>query len=439
MMKEFLDRKDGVFNLPEKVSIQKSLLEDLKLIKNNKFKSKDLLLDKMVQFVRIIDKSNIFNKDIDVVVLKKMFNSNYILIRDLLENNSIIEVNHFYTFTDYSQVKRYKISDKYLEDTKYVSYLTSSKKYYNKLIREDFKNRQEVWKNTLARTSVKTCLNIDFKTLDWFSNKAKELNKVGYRTKGRELVYKKDKQNEKSFIINTGNKPFKYNPPKTYAIIEEHLTAYDRLIGDGTSLPIPVIKRRVYSVLNLIPKWIRLELTIRGQRFKSIDLPGAHINILLNDLLGSKISYSHNDIVKYIISLGDTRDYRLIRNEVKINILKWLNSKSRYKKDDNLRNFDKGNIKKYFDKYYPGFTSAILQHRNDSKLPIEEKHKATSRYAIDKEVQIFTNLINKLPHLEDRLMPIHDEVMCLEENYDEVKTTLKEVLKEMNYNNFNIN
>lgn len=230
--------------------------------------------------------------------------------------------------------------------------------------------------NPIARNLILMYPNVELPTLAEIEAQAKRLVKSGYVTKKGKLLTFLNKH-PKTYFKNYEHRSFVEDAVEIYSYLTQQ---------SGFIIPNPSEENaggRVYDSLNLMPTWIRNLVRYKGEPLVELDFTCLHPNIACT-LYGGKSEYlKHNDLVE---ELGLSVD------AVKKEHLSFFNKKVVQMKQSPL--FE------YYNKLEPIMMQNIINDKiyNNEYIHKSDKHKITSKRMFTMEVQIMTNVIEKLNH-----------------------------------------
>ncbi|MEH6703316.1 MAG: hypothetical protein V7691_00850 [Galbibacter orientalis] len=294
--------------------------------------------------------------------------------------------------------KQYKLTDKFHEKD-LTTYKLKNPDSISKRKQLILEKQKEAKKNPIGKNLLSVYGRITIPSNEEIIKHGKELIKQGYKTK-------KGKQ-----LSSLNKKPKKhYKDRENRSFIEDSIKKFKHLTSHGYMTPIIGDSKsggRVFDSFNLMPSWIRELCLIDGEKIVELDFTALHPNIAIS-IYGGKIKYlTHQDVAK---SLGKEI------KEVKREHLAFFNKNPKHMKKSILFN--------YYKKNEPKMLNKILQDKT------RNGYKSTSRLLFKKEVDIMSEVIEKLNREDIYVLYVYDALYCKESDSDRVKEVMDKTRKD---------
>lgn len=286
---------------------------------------------------------------------------------------------------------------------------TNSFEFYELVSPEVINNRKQailahlrkVADNSIVRNLLKLYPNLTFPEKKVLEAKAKQLVKKKYTNRKGQLLRFRNKHADSYFkdIENT-------------VFVEDHLELFDRYVT--MHLRIPSIGDdksggRVVDSLVLLPKWIREEILIDGERIVECDYQCLHPNIAFS-IYGGGFKYLTHQIVADYLGI----DVKMVKR----GHLKFFNQR--------LKSMIKNPVFRYYIENHEG----LLKSFGGEKIK-NNTHKITSKRLFAKEVKLMTKVIKKLNGTSIYGIYVYDALYVKESDSIMVTDVMNAVAKEM--------
>ena len=319
-----------------------------------------------------------------------------------LENGAIIEC-------DYKKVSgtknyHYRLGSWYLDKKVHAYKLKTdtAKKFLYKHYLKAFARASE---NPICRNLFNLYVDLRLPTIEEIELEATRLIKEGFRNKKGKKLTRRNKH---------ANSYFKNYEELTF--VEDAVEIYNYLTNQK-GIMIPTIGGeasggRIVDSFTLMPGWIRNLVTINGKKLRECDYSCLHPNIALSLYGGRSQFLTHEQLAKYI---------ELDVLEVKKEHLSFFNKQ--------LWQMKKSPLFRYYQQKEPWMLDNLINEKlNNETADKYEKHKITSRRLFQKEVEIMTDVIERLNKQGVYVMYVYDALFCQPKHFDLVKDTMDRVI-----------
>lgn len=330
-----------------------------------------------------------------------------------LKKKPLLEVRHSYSVGNYSKMYRLSEDFRCKGVQRYVVKSERARRVLENFRRRTLKRRVV---NEIVVNQINLYSKLELPTEEHLFEVAKQRVKEGYRnSKGKLLVFKKDIEEKKL-------------DPKKYSIVEDDIIRYIRITFGGEMF-FPIVSEeaaggRVTDVINLLPKWIRMELRIDGEEVVEVDYNCLHPNIALSlygD--GSKKNVNHDIIAK---------ELNISRLEAKIEHLSFFNRPITSGRINGV--YIRGMKDSPLWEYYASKELKMLEKVCREKAGQGYEYRKTTRRLFSKEVEIMHDCIKKFKVLDIHASYIYDAFLCKKSDYDKVKQVMDSVAYEHGIN-----
>jgi len=281
--------------------------------------------------------------------------------------------------------------------------------YYELLTPEVINNRQQailahlrqIAENNIVCNLLKIYPKLSFPNTEILEIKAKKLVKQKYKNRKGQVLKFRNKHPD-SYFTQIENIVF----------VEDHLVLYNRYVTKHLRLPSIGDDKsggRVVDSFVLLPKWIREEILIDGERIVECDYQCLHPNIAFSIYGGDCKFLTHQKVADY---LG------LDVKEVKRGHLKFFNQRP------------KSMVKNPVFKYYEDNHEGLLLKFAEEKLK-NDNHKITSKKLFAKEVELMSRVIERLNSINIYGIYVYDALYVKESDSALVKDVMNEVAVEL--------
>lgn len=235
-----------------------------------------------------------------------------------------------------------------------------------------------------------------------------ELNK-----KAKRLV-KEKYTNRKGQVLKFRNKhPDSYfKDIENIVFVEDHLSMFERYITNHLRLPTIGDDKsggRVVDSLVLLPKWIREEILIDGERIVECDYQCLHPNIAFSIYGGGFKFLTHQTVADYLAV-----DVKVVKR----GHLKFFNQR--------IQSMQKNPVFSYYKENHEG----LLKSFREEKIK-NNTHKITSKRLFAKEVKLMTKVIEKLNRAEIYGIYVYDALYVKESDSITVGDVMNKVALDM--------
>jgi hypothetical protein len=314
--------------------------------------------------------------------------------------------------SDYIDVKKNNLGyDDYKEGEKCRDFrLTeTSSSYYKLTTPEVINNRKQailahlrnIAENKIVGNLLKTYPKISFPTKEVLETKAKKLVKQNFANRKGQVLKYRNKHPDSYF-----------NDIENIVFVEDHLVLFDRYITKHLRLPSIGDDKsggRVVDSLVLLPKWIREEILIDGERIVECDYQCLHPNIAFSIYGGDCKFLTHQKVADYL---------DIDVKEVKRGHLKFFNQRP------------KSMLKNPVFKYYEDNHEGLLLKFAEEKLK-KDNHKITSKRLFSKEVELMSKVIESLNQADIYGIYVYDALYVKDSDSIKVKQVMNAVAIEM--------
>lgn len=313
-----------------------------------------------------------------------------------LETGSILLCDH--KFKKGAKSFHYRLGDAYLGKgiTTYQLKSSVAQELLNNNNKRLFKNAME---NPICNNLVHFYHDITLPTVAEIMQRGKELVKMKYITKkGKRLVFRNKHAN--SYFKN----------PQELSFVEDDIKLYQYLTKNGLRIPIAgndISGGRVVDSFTLMPSWIREMIKIGGCSYTEADYVCLHPNIACALYGGGQTFITHLDLAK---TCGIDKDI------VKEQHLSFFNKKVWQMKQSPLYNS--------YMTHEPGMMQKIITEKLESPM----KHNITSMRMFKKEVEIMTDVIQKLNQEGIYLGYVYDALFCQPKYANRIKEVMNETI-----------
>lgn len=358
-------------------------------------------LNQLVNYYYIYDDDDRYSfKYLKADYLRKLLpkkNNLYKQIKNALINLNILETNEMYKKN--VQSIGYRINPDFLKKGLIVYEVKSKyiQNRINKLDEERLKNN-----NVIVNNLINFYQELEFPSRKEVIAKGTEMCKNKINIKGKRFT-----------CLNKHSKKY-YDEPKNKMFLEDSLKKYDYLILKLKKLKIPQPGKeesgyRVYDSLNLLPKWIRGMIKYKGEFLIELDFQCLHPNIAQSLYNGSGRYITHENIsIETEIPLYEVKKAHLSLFNMPV-----------YKMRFNIL-YDY-----YKDNYLNMMNNIIYEKSSNTTVDEKDRHKITSQKLFKKEVEIMTDIIERLNQKNIYVMYVFDALYVHPNDK-------KEVLKIMN-------
>ena len=335
------------------------------------------------------------------IQVKKSNDNTYVVknVVDVLISSGLIEIRKDINGYDYyteGKCREFRLTTKNL---KYYQ-LTTNQVIFNRKQAILFHLRN-IAENSIVNNLLRLYPRLTFPTLEELKIKAKRLVKVKYT-------------NRKGQFLKFRNKhPVSYfKDIENIVFVEDHLSMYEGYVMNLLRLPTIGDHKsggRVVDSMVLIPKWIREEILIDGERIVECDYQCLHPNIAFSIYDGDCKFLTHQIVADY---LGI--DVKI----VKLGHLKFFNQMAQTMKKNPVF------------QYYEDNHESLLVKFAEEKMN-NNNHKITSMKLFNKEVALMAKVIEKLNRVEIYGIYVYDALYVKRSDSAKVKDVMNETALEM--------
>jgi hypothetical protein len=337
------------------------------------------------------------------IQVKKSNDNTYVVkqVIDVLISSGLVEIKKDINgYDDYTEGKcrEFRLNTKIL---KYYQ-LTTNQVIFNRKQAILFHLRN-IAENSIVKNLLRLYPSLTFPTLEELNKKAKRLVKEKYTNRKGQFLKFRNKHPD-SYFKDIENIVF----------VEDHLLMYERYVINHLRLPTIGDDKsggRVVDSLVLIPKWIREEILIDGERVVECDYQCLHPNIAFSIYGGDCKFLTHQIVADY---LGI--DLKIVKQ----GHLKFFNQRAEYMK--------KNPVFKYYEDNHP----SLLVKFAEEKM-MKKNHKITSKKLFDKEVQLMSCVIKKLNRANIYGIYIYDALYVKDSDSKKVVDIMNEVALTMGF------
>ena len=337
------------------------------------------------------------------IQVKKSNDNTYVVkqVIDVLISSGLVEIKKDINgYDDYTEGKcrEFRLTTKIL---KYYQ-LTTNQVIFNRKQAILFHLRN-IAENSIVKNLLRLYPSLTFPTLEELNKKAKRLVKEKYTNRKGQFLKFRNKHPD-SYFKDIENIVF----------VEDHLLMYERYVINHLRLPTIGDDKsggRVVDSLVLIPKWIREEILIDGERVVECDYQCLHPNIAFSIYGGDCKFLTHQIVADY---LGI--DLKIVKQ----GHLKFFNQRAEYMK--------KNPVFKYYEDNHP----SLLVKFAEEKM-MKKNHKITSKKLFDKEVQLMSCVIKKINRAKIYGIYIYDALYVKESDSKKVVDIMNEVALTMGF------
>jgi hypothetical protein len=382
-LKRHLERNKSLLNKIDSdtiIAIEKCLLVASNLTNDKKYDEWKSLCSEILQ-----------------IQVKKGNDNTYFVrnIVDVLLQTGFVEIkkdNHGYDIFTEGKCRDFKLTN-------------TSIKYYKLTTKQVIYNRQKaiifhlrkIAENIIVNNLLRLYPRLTFPSLESLNQKAKKLVKEKYSNRKGQVLKFRNKHPDSYF-----------KEIEQIVFVEDHLSMYDRYVTKCLRIPTIGDNKsggRVVDSLVLIPKWIREEILIDGERIIECDYQCLHPNIAFS-IYGGDCKFLTHQIVSDYLGI----DVKIIKK----GHLKFFNQRAEY--------MQKNPVFKYYEDNHIGllvkFAEEKLKRRN---------HKITSKKLFGKEVELMSKVIKKLNRANIYGIYVYDALYVKQSDSEKVKDIMNEV------------
>ncbi|AWM13900.1 hypothetical protein DI487_08515 [Flavobacterium sediminis] len=306
--------------------------------------------------------------------------------------------NESYLSNEFS--KSYKLNS-YFDTDSLVSYSLKNEDLISKKRKKHLERLSQTIQNPIGKNLLEVYKNIELPTNKQIEIKASTLIKDDFETKKGKLLTRLNNRKREN-IKDFKNKSF----------VEDNIKQFNYLTKNGFFMPsIGDLKSggRVVDSFTLMSSWIRELVIIDGEKIVEVDFKALHPNLAMKIYNGSTKFIKHQDLAN---TLGITLQ------EVKREHVSFFNRR--------ISGMKRSPLYDYYNQYESELLKNIIADKKGSKY----RHKVTSMKLFQLEVQIMTEVIQRLNKQEIYVLYIYDALGCKESEVDIVKKTMNEVILE---------
>jgi hypothetical protein len=211
--------------------------------------------------------------------------------------------------------------------------------------------------------------------------------------------------------LNKHSKDY-FKDAKQCSFVEDAEAIYEYLTSNGLMVPHVSSEKnggRVIDSITLMPSWIRRLIKVNGRKLIEADYTCLHPNNAMTLYNGHTEFLTHKHISEYL---------ELEVLDVKRMHLSFFNDTTHQMKLSPLW------------KYYEAHESVMLGNLVREKLNSEFKHRITSRRLLKKEVEIMTDVIQRLNSMGIYVGYVYDALLCIPKHRYAVEDVMNEVVLE---------
>jgi hypothetical protein len=274
------------------------------------------------------------------------------------------------------------------------------KSFYSKMARAE--------SNIISKNLLKTYRLITLPTIDEITNEANRLIQLDFHTKkGKRLC-----------LLNKHTKDY-YKDPKKLSFVEDNVKLFQFLTSNGFMIPDVGKEKnggRVVDSFTLMPSWIRALVKINGKPLAEIDYKALHPNIAMKLYGGNRKYITHDAIAE-----ASGVDRLLVKKEH----LSFFNKHPEQMKKSPLYDYYMANEEQLM--------RTLINEKYSSKdcydiTSSKDRYKITSRRMFEVEVNVMTEVIERLNAEEIYVLYIYDALACHPSQAVRVKQVMDEVI-----------
>jgi hypothetical protein len=314
----------------------------------------------------------------------------------------IIECDHLYVKGEKNFC--YRLGTNYIGKG-IVTYEAKTKEAIGVLNRYYLRTLSASNENPICRNLIKMYGDVTLPTIKQIQQEGKRLTKLdgGYVTKkGKKLKF-----------LNKHPRQY-YKDADKLSFVEDAIEIYRYLTDNGFMIPVVGSVEsggRIVDSITLMPSWIRRLIKYKGKTLIECDYVALHPNIAIS-LYGGKTKFiTHGDLAS---------DLNMDVMDVKIEHLSFFNRKVWGMKESPLY--------KYYSEQEHEMLNNIINEKQTNTVLKKNKHKITSRKMFKMEVDVMTDVIQKLNDESIYVLYVYDALLCSKKDTERVANLMDAII-----------